>query len=236
MDIVSVIIITTSQATMGDLPEPTGLWLEELSTPYYQFVEAGFKVDIASIKGGKVPLDPRSIQDIGQNEASVDKFLSSTENMAKITTTVSIEDVKFTDYDVIFFPGGHGAVWDFPNQPILADAITSALNNEKVVASVCHGPAVFIGVKDSNGDYLVSGKKVAGFTNEEEDAVGLTDSVPFLLENELKRMGGLYQKGDMFTPFALQDGNLITGQNPGSSHAVGTLIIETVRANIEAKK
>jgi putative intracellular protease/amidase len=236
MDIISVIIITTSQQTMGDIPKPTGLWLEELSTPYYQFIDAGFKVDIASIKGGKVPLDPRSIEDIGKNEASVDKFLSSSESMAKITATASIEDIEFTDYDVIFFPGGHGAAWDFPNQPILANAITTALNNEKVVASVCHGPAVFIGVKDSNGNYLISGKKVAGFTNQEEDAVGLTQSVPFLLENELKRMGGLYQKGDMFTPFAVKDGNLITGQNPASSRAVGEMVIEAVLNNINGKK
>lgn len=233
MSLTKIVIIATSHMTMGDTSEPTGIWFEELATPYYEFVDAGYQVDIVSIKGGRIPIDPRSQKPIGENEASVDRFLQDAKSMQKIQTTVSIDGFDLSEFDAVFFPGGHGTMWDFPNQEILASAITKALSENKVVAAVCHGPAVFVGVKDSQGTYVVNGRKIAGFTNDEEAAANLIDVVPFLLEDSLKEMGAVYQSGPAFESFAVKDGNLITGQNPASSRAVAQLVINALNTSNE---
>jgi len=209
-------------------PEATGIWFEELATPYYQFVDAGYEVQIASIQGGLIPIDPRSQKALGENEASVDRFLQDPKSMQKIQTSVSIEGIHFADYDALFFPGGHGTMWDFPNNKMLSEAIADALESERVVAAVCHGPAVLVGVKYSNGQYVVNGKQVAGFTNDEEHAAGLTEKVPFLLEDVLVQQGANYKSGPNFAPFAVQDELLITGQNPASSTLVATMVIDAL--------
>ncbi|MFC4701172.1 type 1 glutamine amidotransferase domain-containing protein [Glaciecola siphonariae] len=232
MSIGKIIIIATSHASMGSLSSPeteaTGIWFEELAVPYYEFVDAGYQVDIVSIAGGAIPIDPRSRNNKDENVDAVERFIEDEHAMTKIKTSVSIEGVNFAEYEALFFPGGHGAMWDFPNHPILADAISVALDEQRIVAAVCHGPAALVGVKDSTGAYVVKGKRVAGFTNTEEDAAGLTEQVPFLLQDALIRMGAKYEYGDDFTPFVVQDGSLITGQNPASSHLIAQHVIASL--------
>lgn len=231
MNITKIIIITTSHLTMGtpDLTsEPTGVWFEELATPYYHFIDAGFEVDVASIKGGAIPIDPRSQKTAGKNKYSVEQFMKDAHSMTKITNSLSIEGINLDEYDAIFFPGGHGTMWDFPNNKKLSQVIANALENQRVVAAVCHGPAVFVGATYSDGNYIVKNKQVTGFTNTEENTAGLSDVVPFLLEDELIKAGANYLKGPNFEPFAVQDGNLITGQNPASSDAVARLVVNAL--------
>lgn len=223
-----IIFIATSHAVMGDTQEPTGVWLEELSTPYYQLIDAGFQVDVGSIKGGKIPVDPRSQQPQGENADSVERMLEDFEAMHKITHSTAIEAIDFSAYDVLFLPGGHGTMWDLPGSERLASVIPAMLENGKVVSAVCHGPVGLVSAKYTNGTPVVAGKRVTGFTNAEESAVGLTEVVPYLLESKLRELGAAYESGPDFEPFAVRDGNLITGQNPVSSEAVAELVIQAL--------
>lgn len=223
-----ILLILTSQATMGDDPRPTGVWFEELSTPYYAFVDAGAEVDIASIAGGRIPVDPHSIQPAGSNPASVERFLRDKAAMAKLEGSLKIDDVSAGGYSAVFLPGGHGTMWDLPGSARLADLLSGAWAGGKVVAAVCHGPAGLVNVKDADGRPLLAGRRVSAFSNSEEAAAGLTDKVPFLLETRIRELGARYEKGADFQPFAVRDGRLVTGQNPASSERVAELVLQAV--------
>ncbi len=227
---IKILMILTSQATMGDDPRPTGVWFEELATPYYAFVDAGAEVDIASIAGGKIPVDPHSLATKGKNPASVERFIADQAAMTKLNGSYKIDDISPASYAAVFLPGGHGTMWDLPKSTKLADLLSSAWADGKVVAAVCHGPAGLVNVKDTQGQPLVAGRRVSGFTNSEEEAAGLTHTVPFLLETRLRELGAKYEKGPDFQSFAVQDGNLVTGQNPASSARVAELVLDTVKA------
>lgn len=223
-----ILFITTSASQMGDGGEPTGLWFEELSTPYYTFVDAGASVTLASIKGGAVPIDPRSLKPKGENEDSVERFLDDEAASRALKETLPITAVDVAGYDAVFLPGGHGTMWDLPESAELGDLLGKAWAQGKVVAAVCHGPAGLVSVRDETGLPLVKDRRVTGFTNSEERAVGLDQAVPFLLESRLRELGGRFECGPDFQPFALADGRLVTGQNPPSSALTAKLTLETL--------
>lgn len=228
MKITTILFIVTSHSMLGDTGKPSGLWLEEVSTPYYAFVDAGYEVEIASIAGGAAPIDPSSQKPVGENSPSVERFLKDEVAKNKLKNTFSINTVDQV-YDAVFLPGGHGTMWDFPDNKKLASIIGSTLDEGKIVAAVCHGPAGLLSAKLKNGDSVVKGKKVSAFTNEEEEVVGLTKVVPVLLESRLRELGAEYAKAEKFQPYAIADGNLITGQNPASSEKVAELVIEKLK-------
>ncbi len=228
-----ILFIITSSATMGNTTEPTGVWLEELTTPYYAFKDAGYDVEIVTVAGGDVPIDPRSLNDETEKPKSVLRYLKDDALKAAVKNTPSVETVDPAQYAAVFFPGGHGTMFDYPNNEKLAQIINTTLDNDKVVAAVCHGPAVFVGVTDKNGDPIVKGRKISAFTNSEEDAVGLTDSMPFLLESKLEELGAHIVKTDDFAPHAIADGNIVTGQNPPSSAGVAKLVIEKLKTKAQ---
>ena len=222
-----VAIIATSHGIMGDSGEATGVWLEEITTPYYAFVDAGIEVDVFSISGGAIPIDPRSLKPEGENEDSVERYLKDEGAQALFMDTPPVTSVDIVHYDAVFLPGGHGTMWDYPGSQELSAIVSSALQSDKVVGAVCHGPAGLVTARLDDGTSVVAGKRVAGFTNSEEEAVGLTEEVPFLLETRLRELGADYQSGPDFAPFAVRDGLLVTGQNPASAG-------ETVRYVIQA--
>ncbi len=228
-----ILIITTSHANMGNADEKTGVWLEELTTPYYAFVDGGADVTVASISGGRVPIDPRSTGQDSRNEQSVRRYFDDSALQAKVADTPAFTTLDGADYDAVFLPGGHGTMWDYPKSLELAELVASFLKQRKPVAAVCHGPAGLT-MAQIDGEPVVKGKKVAGFTNGEEEAVGLTNVVPFLLEDRLRELGADYQKGADFVPFAVRDGLLITGQNPASAAKVASLTLEAVRDQVPA--
>lgn len=236
MNTLQILIIVTSHAVMSNTGEPTGLWLEELTTPYYTFIDAGTSVTVASIEGGAVPIDPRSQKPIGENSKSVDRFLQDKAAMAATNNTPAIDDIDPNQYDAIFLPGGHGTMWDLPNNQTLANILSQAYAQEKVIAAVCHGPAGLIGATKPDESPLVEGLKISSFTNAEEDAVGLSDTVPFMLESKLRELGANFQGGANFEPYAIQSGNLITGQNPGSSLLVADKVLEALQIEIPVEK
>lgn len=211
-----VLVVLTSHDQLGDTGNKTGFWVEEFAAPYYVLADAGVDVTIASPKGGQPPIDPKSALSEFQTEATR-KFDADQELQAKLAASIKLNEVNEQDYDAIFYPGGHGPLWDLANDETSIALIESFWKNDKPVAAVCHAPGVFRFVKDSNGEPLVKGKKVTGFSNTEEEAVQLTDVVPFLVEDELIKLGGIYSKGADWGSYVLQDGHLITGQNPGSS-------------------
>lgn len=229
-----ILIITTSHADIGNANEKTGVWLEELTTPYYAFVDGNADVTIASISGGPVPIDPRSTGEDSRNEESVRRYFNDSDLRAKVNDTPAFTSLDGSDYDAVFLPGGHGTMWDYPKSHELAALVTRFLEGGKPVAAVCHGPAGLTAALTEKGEPVVRGKKVAGFTNGEEEAVGLAKVVPFLLEDRLRELGGDYQKGPDFAPFAVRDGLLITGQNPASAAKVAKLTLEAVGEQVPA--
>lgn len=231
-----ILIIVTSHAIMDNSSEPTGLWLEELAAPYYVFIDAGISVTIASIQGGVVPIDPKSKKPIGENSPTVDRFLQDKAAIAATSNTVAINNINPDIYDAVFLPGGHGTMWDLPNSASLANIISQTYAQDKAIAAVCHGVAGLIGATKADGSPLVDGLKVNSFTNAEEDAVGLSSSVPFMLETKLRELGADFQSADNFQPFAIQSGNLITGQNPASSLLVANKILEALQIKVPAQK
>jgi putative intracellular protease/amidase len=228
------LIITTSHARMGSAGEDTGVWLEELTTPYYAFADGGAEVTLASISGGPVPVDPRSTGDNSKTEESVRRYLDDAALQAKVANTPAFTSLDGSDFDAVFLPGGHGTMWDYPTSTELAAFVSGFLEAGKPVAAVCHGPAGLTQAKAADGRSIVAGKKIAGFTNSEEEAVGLSKVVPFLLEDRLRELGGEYQKGPDFAPFAVRDGLMITGQNPASAAKVAELMLEAVGDRVGA--
>lgn len=224
-----VLIVLTSHDMLGNTGRKTGFWLEELAAPYYTFKDAGAEITLASPKGGHPPLDPKSNEPANQTDATR-KFEADAEAMAQLGSTVKLADVTQADFDTVFYPGGHGPLWDLAEDASSIALIEDFVAAEKPVAFVCHAPGVLRHVKTADGRPLVEGKKVTGFANSEEDAVGLTDIVPFLVEDELKAKGGLYSRGPDWESYVVRDGLLITGQNPGSSPATAQLLMDAVQA------
>ena len=215
-----ILMVLTSHDQLGETGKKTGFWLEEFAAPYYVFKDASAHVTLASPKGGHPPLDPASDTSEGQTEATR-RFKGDGPAQDALAKTVILSQVKATEFDAVFYPGGHGPLWDLTDDADSIALISDFMVQGKPVAAVCHAPAVFRHVK-ANGVSAVLGKRVTGFSNSEEAAAKLSDVVPFLLEDELKRLGGLYQNGPDWQPFTLVDGQLITGQNPASSFAAAT--------------
>lgn len=222
-----VLMVLTSHSELGNTGRKTGFWLEELASPYYTFKDAGVEVVLASPKGGQPPLDPKSNEPANQTEQT-HRFEADAAATAQLANTVRLDSINQADFDTVFYPGGHGPLWDLAEDKVSIALIESFIAANKPVALVCHAPGVLRHVQTSSGRPLVEGKKVTGFTNSEEAAVELTDIVPFLVEDELKAKGGLYSKGDDWASYVVRDGLLITGQNPGSSSAAAALLMQQI--------
>ncbi len=218
-----ILMVLTSHDQLGNTGRKTGFWLEEFAAPYFVFRDAGVQLTLASPKGGQPPIDPKS--DLPENQTdAMTRFKNDQAAQTALSQTVKLADMKSEDFDTIFYVGGHGPMWDLVDNPDSIALIESFYNSGKPVAAVCHSPAVFHRAT-YNGQPLVKGKRVTGFTNGEEEAVQLTHVVPFLVEDELKRVGGLYQKAPDWQSFAITDGRLITGQNPASSTAAAQALL-----------
>ena len=211
-----ILIVLTSHDKLGNTGERTGFWLEELAAPYYVLKDAGVQLTLASPLGGQPPLDPKSDDPDAQTDATR-RFAADTEAQAELANTRVLNTLDAGDYDAVFYPGGHGPLWDLAEDASSIALIESMLNNGKPVAAVCHAPAVLRHAKDADGKPVVAGKAVTCFSNSEEAAVGLTDVVPFLVEDMLADSGGKFSKGADWEAHVLTDGLLITGQNPASS-------------------
>ncbi|WP_373297402.1 type 1 glutamine amidotransferase domain-containing protein [Aquimarina muelleri] len=220
-----VVFVLTSHEDLGNTGEKTGFWIEEFATPYYALKDKGIEITLASPKGGQPPIDPKSASEDFATPATK-RFDTDKETQAILANTVKLEDIQQADYDAIFYPGGHGPLWDLAEDKNSIALIESFYTNNKPVAAVCHAPAVFKNTKGVDGKPLVNGKKVTGFTNSEEEAVQLTSIVPFLVEDMLKNNGGIYSKGQDWAPYAIEDGLLITGQNPASSELVAEMLLK----------
>lgn len=219
-----ILIVLTSHDELGDTGRKTGFWLEELAAPYYRFVDAGAEVTLASPKGGRAPVDPMSSEPANQTDQTR-RFDNDPTAAAAVADTVRLDSVTVNDFDAVFYPGGHGPLWDLVEDRDSVALIESALRLGKPVALVCHAPGVLRHVRNEDGTPLVRGRKVAGFTNTEEAAVGLVDVVPFLVEDELKLLGGSYSKSGDMEDHVVEDGLLITGQNPASSASAADALL-----------
>jgi putative intracellular protease/amidase len=215
-----ILMIVTSNSRMGDSGKTTGLWAEEFAVPYYALTDAGADVVIASPAGGAAPIDATSLKPKGENDPAVERYLGDTATQARLAATQRAADVDAADFDAVFFPVGHGTMWDLPNDAGVTRAVERAFAGGKLVASVCHGAAGLVSAKRADGQSIVQGKRVNAFTDTEEAAVGLTGVVPFLLESRLRELGGRFEGAANWQPFAIRDGQLITGQNPQSSALV----------------
>jgi putative intracellular protease/amidase len=211
-----ILMVLTSHSELGNTGKKTGFWLEEFATPYFVFRDAGADITLATPKGGQPPLDPKSDEPGAQTEAT-ERFKRDAGAQRALATTVKLSNVVTGDFDAVFYPGGHGPLWDLAEDKHSIALIESTHAAGKPVALVCHAPGVLRNAKSEDGSPLVKGKRVTGFSDTEEEAVQLTKIVPFLVEDELKRLGGLYAKGPDWTSFVQVAGNLITGQNPASS-------------------
>ena len=224
-----ILIVLTSHDQLGDTGKKTGFWLEEFAAPYYVFKDAGAAITLASPKGGQPPLDPKS--DLPENLTELTKrFRSDKVAQAELANTKPLADVSAADFDAVFYPGGHGPMWDMPDNAMSIALIEAFLKADNLVGAVCHAPAAFVNVRRKDGEYFVKGKRVTGFTNAEEKAVGLAGVVPFLLEDRLKERGGLYSKGADWTPHVEVDGKLVTGQNPASSGPAAKELLRLLRS------
>lgn len=220
-----VLMVLTSHDQLGDTGEKTGFWLEEFASPYYTFKDAGAEITLASPKGGQPPLDPKSDAPDFQT-ASTDRFKNDEAAQKELASTLRLSEVSAADFDAVFYPGGHGPLWDLAENQDSKALIEAFHGAGKPVAAVCHAPGVFRHTVIGDGKPLVDGKRVTGFSNSEEEAVGLTDVVPFLVEDMLKDNGGQYSKGDDWQSYVVEDGLLITGQNPASSEATAEALLQ----------
>ena len=222
-----VLIVLTSHDQLGDTGKKTGFWLEEFVSPYYHLKDAGVQVTLASPRGGQPPLDPKSHEPDFQTD-DTRRFDNDQDAQDLLANTVKLAEMKVEDFDAVFYPGGHGPLWDLHNDNDSIGLIEEFIAAGKPVATVCHAPAVLLKAKDPDGNPLVKGKKVTGFSNSEEAAVELTDVVPYLVEDQLIAMGGAYQKVEDWNSLAVVDGLIITGQNPGSSAAVAEALVKAL--------
>ncbi len=221
-----VLIVVTSHSLMGNTGKPTGFWLSELTHPYYVLKDAGFGVEVASIKGGVAPIDPRSLDTTDQINR---RFLKDAELMSGVLNSKKLSDINPADFSAIIFSGGHGTMWDFPGNVDINNISKSIYENGGVVGAVCHGPAALSEIKLSSGEYLIKDKQFAAFTNEEEILVKLDSVVPFMLQDRLVERGGIFVPADPWQPNAVSDNRVVTGQNPQSAHRVGELVIEALK-------
>ncbi|GEO06601.1 dimethylallyltransferase [Adhaeribacter aerolatus] len=220
-----VLFVMTSHDQLGDTGKKTGFWIEEFAAPYYKLADAGVDITIASPKGGQPPIDPKSEEPDAQTEATK-RYYQDKALQEKLSRTKKLSEVKAADFDAVFYPGGHGPLWDLATDQDSIKLIEEFYQQQKPVAAVCHGPAVLTRAKAPTGEPLVKGKKVAGFTNSEEAAVQLTNIVPFLVEDKLKALGGNYSKGADWAPYVVTDDLLITGQNPASSEPAAEALLK----------
>ena len=224
-----VLMVLTSHDRLGNTGKPTGFWLEEFASPYYVLRDASVDITLASPKGGQPPVDPKS-DEPGAQTPAMKRFRGDPEAQRALANTVKLSSVSADDYDAVFFPGGHGPLWDLAEDRDALALIERLHAAGRPVAAVCHGPAVLRRAKGADGAPLVKGKTVTGFSNTEEAAVGLTDVVPFLVEDALKANGGKFSRGQDWASHAVVDGNLITGQNPASSEATARALLEALAA------
>lgn len=224
-----ILIVLTSHDQLGDTGKKTGFWLEEFAAPYYVLKDAGAAIAVASPKGGQPPLDPKSEVPEFQTELTK-RFRTDTAAQAELANTKKLADVSADDFDAVFYPGGHGPMWDMPDNATSIALIEAFVKADKPVGAVCHAPVALINVRGKDGEYLIKGKRVTGFTNAEEEAVGLTAVVPFLLEDRLKERGGIYSKTANWVPYVQVDGRLVTGQNPASSEPAAEELLKLLRS------
>ena len=224
----NILFVLTSNDEMGNTGKKTGFWVEEFASPYYILTDAGYNVTLASPKGGQPPIDPNSDTEDAATEATK-RFDKDKKTQEVLANTKKLEDVDQKDFDAVFYPGGHGLLWDLVDNKTSQKLIESFYSNKKPVSFVCHAPAILKNIKKEDGSALVKGKNVTGFTNGEEEAVQLTDVVPFLIEDMMKEKGANYSKIGDWQPYALEDGLLITGQNPASSSLVAKLLMNKLQ-------
>ncbi len=224
----NILIVLTSHDTLGNTGRKTGFWLEEFAAPYYAFLDAGARLTLASPLGGQPPLDPKSDDPDAQTD-DTRRFKQDSDAQRVLASTRRLSEVQASDYDAVFYPGGHGPLWDLAEDNNSVALIETMLAAGKPVSAVCHAPGVLRHAKTADGKPLVQGRQVTGFSNAEEAAVQLTDVVPFLVEDELKKLGGLYSSGPDWQPHVVSDGLLITGQNPGSSVGVARALLERLK-------
>lgn len=224
-----ILMVLTSHDQLGDTGKKTGFWLEEFAAPYYALKDAGAEITLASPKGGQPPLDPKS-DDADAQTDDTRRFKADADAQKALASTVLLSGVDAADFDAVFYPGGHGPLWDLAEDAHSISLIEALVKADKPVAAVCHAPGVLKSVKGTGGEPLVKGRAVTGFTNTEEDAVGLTEVVPFLVEDMLKANGGRYAKGADWASFVQVDGKLITGQNPASSREAAEALLKVLKA------
>ena len=222
-----VLMVLTSHSQLGDTGLKTGFWLPELTHPYYEFKKAGYLIDVASIQGGIAPIDPKSLE---EPDAANKRFLQDAELMAKVLTTLPLSKIDPAAYQAIVFAGGSGTMWDFPNNEHVNRVAATIYENNGIVSAICHGPAALVDIKLSNGTYLVSGKKISAFTNEEEEELKQMHVIPFLLQDKLIERGAKHVYGKPWKENVVTDGRLITGQNPASAKKVAETIIKYLKA------
>ena len=222
-----ILMVLTSHDKLGDTGQKTGFWVEEFAAPYYAFIDAGAEVTLASPLGGQAPIDPTSTLADFQT-AATQRFNKDEKAQQQVSSTVKIAQVSEDDFDLVFYPGGHGPLWDLTHNADSISLIEGFLRSNKAVGAVCHASAALLNVKDPSGDNAIKGRAVTGFSNTEEEAVQLTEVVPFLLEDELINNGGYYQKADDWHEFVVEDGLIITGQNPASSALVAKKLLAKV--------
>lgn len=222
---IKILMVLTSHDKLGDSGKKTGFWLEEFAAPYYVFKDAGVEITVASPQGGKPPLDPKSNEPDAQTEAT-NRFRGDQATQMTLANTLKLSSISAQAYDAVFYPGGHGPLWDLSEDSDSIALIEALYASGKPIAAVCHAPGIFRYTKAPDGSPLVQNKSVTGFANTEEEAVGLTEVVPFLVEDELKKNGGNYSKAEDWQPYVVSDGNLITGQNPASSEAGAKALLQ----------
>lgn len=223
-----ILMIVTSNARMGDTGQATGVWAEELATPYYALTDAGVEVELASPAGGPAPIDPASVKAKGENDAVIERFLADATLQRRIASTRKVGELDAAAYDAIFFPGGHGTMWDLPNDAEVKSLVEAAYAKHKIIASVCHGAAGLVAAEGPDGKPIVQGRRVNSFTDAEEAAAGLTQVVPFRLETRLRELGARFESAANWQAYAVRDGQLITGQNPQSSARVAQYVLEAL--------
>lgn len=223
-----ILMVLTSHDRLGDTGKKTGFWLEEFAAPYYALKDAGAEIVLASPKGGQPPLDPKSDEPDAQTEAT-ERFKTDEEAQQALASTTALADIEESDFDAVFYPGGHGPLWDLAEDATSIALIEAFARADKPIGAVCHAPGVLKGVRGPDGEFLVKGRRVAGFTNSEEEAVGLTDVVPFLVEDMLKANGGDYTRGPDWASHVATDGKLVTGQNPASSEGAAEAVLKLLR-------
>ncbi|MBS1301024.1 type 1 glutamine amidotransferase domain-containing protein [Loktanella sp. SALINAS62] len=222
-----ILMVLTSHDQLGDTGKKTGFWLEEFAAPYYVFKDAGAEITLASPKGGQPPLDPSSDTDDAQTPAT-GRFKKDDDAQKALANTDVLSTVDASGFDAVFYPGGHGPLWDLSQDADSIKLIETVVASDRPLGAVCHAPAIFQNTKGTDGKSLVAGRKVTGFTNTEEEAVGLTDVVPFLVEDMLKANGGIYHKGDDWASYVVMDGKLVTGQNPASSEEAAEKLLTLI--------